>query len=392
MVLILNNKDLESVLDMPSCVEALYRGLKAFSRGDAVRRPRIDLFAPTSRAEEFACFSSMDGVIRDGYYAIRIKPDIRSWPVIAGFKRDISYCTRPGLFGGLVLLFRTDNAEPLAIMNDGFIQHMRVGATAALGARYLSRSDASVVGILGSGGMARTFAAGFTAVRKITKIKAYSPNQQHLDAYCREMSEKLELDVIPQGSAEETVRGSEIVATCTDSRDPVVKGEWLEPGMFVANVRSIELDEEAFRRISLVGYLIFDQDPLKLEGFSDRDFDLRFEVLAYLAGSPEERKKIPQEKLRVAALTNAGGCRAWTGKWERPSAGSLMTISLFSPSWREVIFPTVSPAAEYRVSSSPRWVARLTSSPRPRAWGSSSIPVCSFRTSALKGHRFSCGG
>ncbi len=41
------------------------------------------------------------------------------------------------------------------------------------------------------------------------------------------------------------------------------------------------------------------------EGFSDRDFDLRFEVLAYLAGSPEERKKIPQEKLRVAALTNA---------------------------------------------------------------------------------------
>ena len=172
MVLILNNKDLESVLDMPACVEALYRGLKAFSQGDAVRRPRIDLFAPTSRPEEFACFSSMDGVIRDGYYAIRIKPDIRAWPVIAGFTRSVSYCTQPGSYGGLVLLFRTDNAEPLAIMNDGFLQHMRVGATAALGARYLSRSDASVVGILGSGGMARTFAAGFAAVRKIKKIKA----------------------------------------------------------------------------------------------------------------------------------------------------------------------------------------------------------------------------
>ena len=296
MVLILNNKDLDSVLDMPSCVEALYRGLKAFSQGDAVRRPRVDLFAPTSRPEEFACFSSMDGVIRDGYYAIRIKPDIRSWPVIAGFTRSVSYCTQPGSYGGLVLLFRTDNAEPLAIMNDGFLQHMRVGATAALGARYLSRSDASVVGILGSGGMARTFAAGFAAVRKIKKIKAYSTNRERLENYCKEMTEKLGIDVIPQGSAEETVRGSEIVATCTDSRDPVVKGEWLEPGMFVANVKSIELDEAAFGRISLVGYLIFDQDPLKLGGFSDRDFEIRYEVMAYLAGRPEERQKIPHSK------------------------------------------------------------------------------------------------
>ena len=111
MVLILNNQDLESVLDMPSCVDALYRGLKAFCCGNAVRRPRIDLFAPTSCPEEFACFSSMEGVVRGGYYAIRIKPDIVSWPMVDGLRRRVTYCYQPGFYGGIVLLFRTENAE-----------------------------------------------------------------------------------------------------------------------------------------------------------------------------------------------------------------------------------------------------------------------------------------
>jgi hypothetical protein len=61
MPLILNNHELESAIDMPSCIEALYEALKAYNRKDAARRPRIDIFAPTSRTDEFACFSSMEG-------------------------------------------------------------------------------------------------------------------------------------------------------------------------------------------------------------------------------------------------------------------------------------------------------------------------------------------
>jgi hypothetical protein len=90
MVLVLNNEELESAVDMSSCVDALYSAVKSYARGDAARRPRIDLFTPTSRPEEFACFSSMEGVVRDGYYAIRIKPDIVSWPEIGGVKRRVT--------------------------------------------------------------------------------------------------------------------------------------------------------------------------------------------------------------------------------------------------------------------------------------------------------------
>ena len=317
MVLILNNHELESAIDMPSGVEALYEALKAYNRKDAARRPRIDIFAPTSRTDEFACFSSMEGVVRSGYYAIRIKPDIISWPEVNGVRRRVTYCYQPGLYGGLILVFRTENAELVAIMNDGFIQHMRVGATAALGAKYLARSNAETVGMIGSGGMARSFALGFAAVRKLRKIKAYSPNGEHLKAYCREMSEKIGIEVAPVKCAQEAVRGSDIVATCTNSMAPVIEGRWLESGMFIANVTRRELDEEVSRRVTLVGYLAFQADPLKLEGFSDDNFEIRANVMAYVAGQPEERERIPAGKETEMALLNArwAPCVDWeTGK------------------------------------------------------------------------------
>ncbi len=304
-MLILNNQELESAVDMPSCIEALYDALEAYNRNDAARRPRIDILAPTSRADEFACFSSMEGIVRGGYYAIRIKPDIVSWPEVNGLKRRVTYCYEPGLYGGLILVFKTENAELVAIMNDGFIQHMRVGATAALGARYLARSNAEIVGMIGSGGMARSFALGFAAVRKLRKIKAYSPNPENLKAYCREMSQKIGIDVSPVRSAQEAAQGSDIVAICTNSMAPVLEGRWLEPGMFVANVTGTELDQEAFRRITLMGYLAFEGDPLKLGSFSDANFEIRTTVMAYVSGQPHERQRIPAGKERPETFANA---------------------------------------------------------------------------------------
>lgn len=293
------------MLDMPSCVDALYQGLKAYGLGNAARRPRIDLFVPTLRPEEFACFSSMDGLVRSGYYAIRIKPDIVSWPVVDGLRRRVTYCYQPGFYGGIILLFCTENAELVAIMNDGFLQHMRVGATAALGAKYLARSDANIVGMLGSGGMARSFAMGFAAVRKIQTIKVYSPNEQHLLVFCQEMSERMGIEVVPRKNPREVIQGSDIVASCTNSLEPVFEGRWLEPGMYVAHVSNREIDAEALRRITVAGYLTFKDEPLVLSGFADDNFEIRAGVMAYVAGQPQERKIIPKGREGEFQMPNA---------------------------------------------------------------------------------------
>src|SRR3972149_1794721 len=129
MALILNNQELESACDMRASVEALYQALKAYSHGDAARRPRIDLFAPTSRKDEFACFSSMEGIVRGGYYAIRIKPDIISWPEMGGLRRRVTYCYQPAGYFRRLLLTPVPTWEWPPITFDQEIRHMRVGAT-----------------------------------------------------------------------------------------------------------------------------------------------------------------------------------------------------------------------------------------------------------------------
>jgi len=299
MPIYLNNHDQEKAITATEAIEALEGGLRQFARGDAVRRPRFDNLIPTRRPEEFFSFSSMEGGVREpGYYALRIKPDIVSWPIINVMRRRVTYCSRPGLYGGLVLLFNVDNAELLAIMNDGFVQHYRVAATAALGVKYLAKPDAKILGMIGSGGMARSFAETFCVVRKITAIQVFSPNREHRETYAREVSQKVGCEVIPVNSAREAVRGADIVATCTNSYDPVIRGEWLEPGTHVANVTAYELGPDVFERIDAVGLLVR-RAPVSLAGYVDDDFAVRVDAMTYAAGRPEERAKIPASSARL---------------------------------------------------------------------------------------------
>jgi radical SAM/Cys-rich protein len=89
----------------------------------------------------------MAGVCRSlGVVAIRIKSDVLTWPD-DGRTQD-KYCVEPGTYSGIVLLYSTHTGEPLALMNDGVVQHMRVGGCAGLGTDVLARPDAEVLGLV----------------------------------------------------------------------------------------------------------------------------------------------------------------------------------------------------------------------------------------------------
>jgi ornithine cyclodeaminase/alanine dehydrogenase-like protein (mu-crystallin family) len=101
------------------------------------------------------------------------------------------------------------------------------------------------------------------AVRPLTKIKVYSPTKENREKFAREMSKETGIEVVPVASAEEAVRGSDIVNAATNTVDPVVEGRWLEPGMHVTSLVGgdgylprRELDDEAVMRANLivVGY------------------------------------------------------------------------------------------------------------------------------------------
>lgn len=290
-MLLINNDEVARLFDMKSCLQALEIGYEDLMKGDAVYRPRLDVWVPCERPDGYYRWGTMEGASRKiGVFAIRMKSDIVHWP---DGKTEEKYCMRPGTYCGLIMVFSVGNGEPLAIINDGLLQHMRVGGCAGLGAKYLARSDASVVGIFGSGGMARSYLEAFHEVRKLRKVKVYSPTKSHREAYAEEMNRKLGLPVEAVDTPQALVRGSHIVAACTDSTRVVFdEPQWLDEGAHITCVRACEIGPKVVKRCDLSIKLgrntveAMDEGMIRLHG-----------NVGYIAGQPEERSRIPNPEV-----------------------------------------------------------------------------------------------
>jgi len=236
MTLIINNDMVSELLTMQDTIEALEAAYRALAEGEAVCRPRIDIQIPTSDPKKAYQWGSMEGGMAGGYFAIRMKSDVVYETEYNGVRSQEKYCREPGTFCGLILLTNTENGEPLAFINDGILQHMRVGADGGIGVKYMSREDSQVVGMLGSGGMARSHIDAFMCVRDITKLQVFSPTRANCEAFAAETREMHGIEVVVCDRPEDIYKGADIVAGCTDSAIPVIDAACLEPGQHVLNV------------------------------------------------------------------------------------------------------------------------------------------------------------
>ena len=281
MTLILNNDDVKQVLTMKITMEALEMAYGELAREEAVCRPRIDIQIPTQDSEKIYQWGTMEGGSISGYFAIRMKSDVIYEQEYQGAITQEKYCVRPGRFCGLILLNSIENGEPLALINDGYLQHTRVGADSGIGAKFMAREDAEVVGMIGSGGMARSHVESFMLARKIKKIQVYSPTKENREAYAKEISEQFGLEVVPVSHPRDVYKGAHIVAGCTDSAVPIVIGKWLEEGTHVTCVGGAP-DEETLKRIEVSLRLGNAPAPWGLP-----EFGLADEYLTY-AAKPKE--------------------------------------------------------------------------------------------------------
>ena len=244
MTLLLSNEDVEAALAMPDCLQAMeiaYRDLGSMQGANGIRS---EILTPTSRDDALYSLLTMSGVIpRFGIGAVRINSDIITWPVSSVGARRVKVPAAPnGRYVGLILLFSTQTGEPLAIYPDGIVQRMRVGAISGLAAKYLARSDASEVALIGAGWQAGGQAMAIASVRSIERISCHSPNRQRREAFAVAMQAKLGIEIVATATAREAVSGADIVLAATNSLEPVFAAEWLEPGMHVSSLSRLELD------------------------------------------------------------------------------------------------------------------------------------------------------
>ena len=256
MVLVLKNQQIEGLVPMEEEIEVIEQAFRELGEGIAKNAPRARLRVPWQEEGGQYYFNNIMGLVPGmKSMALRIDSSFSKEVQVEGSRRRVY----PGDFVGLVFLFDMDSCNLLAIMDDHVISTMRVGATSGVATKYLARKDAKVIGLLGSGEQARTQLTAALAVRPLEKIKVYSPTRQNRERFARQMSAQCGVEIVPVASAEEAIRGSDIVTAATNTVEPVVEGRWLEEG---AHVNSIvggdgylprrELDDETIRRAGLI--------------------------------------------------------------------------------------------------------------------------------------------
>lgn len=236
MTLLLNNADVARVLTPAMTREVLVAAYRDLALGEAVCRPRIDIRIPTKTPGRVYQWGTMEGGSTAGYFAIRFKSDVLYQHEYEGVRTEEKFAARPGLFCGMIFLTDIETAVPLAMINDGYLQHLRVAADSAIGASIMAREGAVTLGMLGSGGMARSHVESLMEVREIRRINVYSPTSLHRRRFAEEMTDRFGIETLACDHPRDVYRGADILAACTDSAAPVIKGAWLEPGMHVISI------------------------------------------------------------------------------------------------------------------------------------------------------------
>jgi len=245
MTLLLREAHVTELLDIETAIAAVEEVLRDQAEGQATNRPRYRVAMPASQLHVMAAGDKRLGVTGLKAYNASRKG--------ARF---------------LVLLYDAESGDMLAMIEADRLGQMRTGAASSVATRYMARTDAATVGIFGTGWQAESQLMAVCAVRHIKSIKAYGRNAERREAFARKMTSLLRVEVTGANSPEEAARGQSIVITATSAREPVLKGEWIDPGTHLNVVGSnflskSEVDVETIKRASIIAVDSIEQSRIE---------------------------------------------------------------------------------------------------------------------------------
>jgi alanine dehydrogenase len=235
MTLLLTEADVKAILTMPLALELVEASFRRLADGTAACHPRRRLRMTGKGLMNYMAASDSAG----GYMGLKI------------------YTVSPNGVRFVVPLFHARSGEMCALIEADYLGQMRTGAASGVATRMMARTNAVRVGMIGTGLQARTQLQAVTLERKLELIRVFGRDATRRQEFAREMTARLAVPATAVSSAEEAVRGSDIVITATTASRPVVEGRWLEPGMHLNVIGSNfaekqELDAEAVGRCDVV--------------------------------------------------------------------------------------------------------------------------------------------
>lgn len=210
MSLFLSESDVRQLLTMPLAIEAVDAAHRELSQARAIDIPRQRTRLPQT--------------------ALHILQGALPASDAIGYK---AYTSNRSGVRFLVHVFSAATGTLRVVLEADLLGMMRTAAASAVATRCLARPDAEVLGLFGSGWQAEGHVEAIAAVRPVRRVKVFARNAERLSAFCKKMSERLSIEVVPAASAEETVRGSDIVSTVTTAATPLFDAAWLSPGTHI---------------------------------------------------------------------------------------------------------------------------------------------------------------
>jgi ornithine cyclodeaminase/alanine dehydrogenase len=228
--LFLTESDVRELLTMELAIEAVEDGFRRLAAGEAIIVPRR-----RARTSEVILHTMSAGC---GAYGL------------VGFK---AYTTSRHGNRFHVVLYNGSTGAMVAVIEADWLGRVRTGAASGVATAYMARPDATEVGVFGAGGQARTQLQAMCVVRQITEARVYSRDQDRREQFARDMEELCRISVVPVNRPEEAAADMDIIITATNSRDPVLSGEWLAEGTHINAIGSnalnrAELDVDTIRR------------------------------------------------------------------------------------------------------------------------------------------------
>jgi ornithine cyclodeaminase/alanine dehydrogenase-like protein (mu-crystallin family) len=280
MPLFISEDDVTGLITMAEAMDAVEGAFKALGAGDGTaNQPRGRFFLPHGVMHHMAAALPGKGVMGTKTYT------------------SFGYETR-----FYVMLFSSDTGELLTLMEANKLGQIRTGAATGVAARYMARQDAHFASLLGAGLQARAQAeAVLLACPHLREFHVFSREFAPRERFCQQMTRALNVRFTPMSSAEEAARGTEIIICATTAREPILRGDWLSPGDFVAAVganrlSAREIEEDVVGRADIV--VVDDVSQARTESAEL--------IYAY------ERRKFSWEKARPLAAIVSGRERGRT--------------------------------------------------------------------------------
>jgi alanine dehydrogenase len=232
--LLVSPQEIRGIVTMAEAVEAVRLGFREWGQDPQLNAPRRRIHIPTGVRVS---------VHQGGVPAAKASGLMTHCEWVKPMAEEQIY---PRLNHPVIVLYDSAEGELKGVIvgeitctelpNNIAVTGLRTAATSAVGTDLLARPDASSVGIFGAGGQAKNHLLALMQVRNLKNVKVYSRNPANRKKFVEQMGPVTHLDITPVSSAEEAVRGVDIVLTATNSSVPVFDGNWLQAGQHVTTI------------------------------------------------------------------------------------------------------------------------------------------------------------